>query len=300
MSTRKRTDYLVVHVSATPPGWNKGAKGIDEMHKARGWKGIGYNEVINPDGSIEIGRGINAVGAHVEGFNSIAYGVCLVGGVNKAGQPDISTITPQQWTALENLLAKRAKQFPSAGICGHRDLSPDRDGDGFIEPHEHLKACPCFDAIPWAKSKGLPAANIHGDWDKSSTNPFPPVRPVAPDGRNVYLQKLLKRAGYEFGAIDGIVGPKTRAAIKRFQASAGFSQTGEFDAQTVRRLRDMFEAPVDKALEEQAKIEVAFQQHYAEALAGYDALKEKAQTVNHPTPAGGLQRFFEWLKSLFQ
>ena len=31
-------------------------------------------------------------------------------------------------------------------MCGHRDLSPDRNGNGEIEPEEWMKACPCFDA----------------------------------------------------------------------------------------------------------------------------------------------------------
>ena len=30
---------------------------------------------------------------------------------------------------------------------GHRDLSPDTDGDGHVEPEEWLKFCPCFDAL---------------------------------------------------------------------------------------------------------------------------------------------------------
>ena len=39
------------------------------------------------------------------------------------------------------------EQFPDAMICGHRDFSPDLNGDGIIEPWEWMKACPCFDAI---------------------------------------------------------------------------------------------------------------------------------------------------------
>ena len=35
--------------------------------------------------------------------------------------------------------------IPVAG-CGHRDLSPDLNGNGEIEPEEWVKACPCFDA----------------------------------------------------------------------------------------------------------------------------------------------------------
>ena len=34
-------------------------------------------------------------------------------------------------------------------VCGHRDLSPDRNGDGIITPNEWVKACPGFDVRPW-------------------------------------------------------------------------------------------------------------------------------------------------------
>ena len=42
--------------------------------------------------------------------------------------------------------------YPGCRICGHRDLSPDLNGNGEIEPEEWIKACPCF--------------NAETDWDK--------------------------------------------------------------------------------------------------------------------------------------
>ncbi|MDA5624327.1 N-acetylmuramoyl-L-alanine amidase, partial [Pasteurella multocida] len=38
-------------------------------------------------------------------------------------------------------------------ICGHRDLSPDLNGDGTITPNEWLKDCPCFDVWEWLDSE---------------------------------------------------------------------------------------------------------------------------------------------------
>jgi hypothetical protein len=38
------------------------------------------------------------------------------------------------------------KLYPYAKIQGHRDFSPDRNGNGTIEPEEWIKACPSFDA----------------------------------------------------------------------------------------------------------------------------------------------------------
>lgn len=238
MTLRKRTDYLVIHVTATPPKADIGAKEVDAMHRARGFKSIGYHYVIRRNGKVEPGRMQDEVGAHVEGFNSISLGVSLVGGVDASGKPE-NNMTTAQFAALEMLLSELSRKYPDAKVCGHRDLSPDKDRDGIIEPAEHIKACPCFDAIPWARARGLPAASIRGAWSAPAANDNPP--PEAPDSREIYLQKLLARAGYQFGAIDGLIGSRTKGAIRLFQQFAGLTVTGEFDLATVSRLRSQFE-----------------------------------------------------------
>ncbi len=54
------------------------------------------------------------------------------------------------------LCRRLSKKYPNAIILGHRDLSPDLDKDGVVEPNEWMKQCPCFNAGLWAKSVGLP------------------------------------------------------------------------------------------------------------------------------------------------
>jgi hypothetical protein len=237
---RRATKYIVVHVTATPPNWDKGMAGLKAIANARGWARESYAATIRRlganNGKVEWAPGgTDVIRNHVRGFNSIAVGVSLIGGVDSSGRAEHNA-TPAQMRALEMVLRKLVAKYPNAKICGHRDLSPDRDGDGIIEPHEHLKACPCFDVIPWAAAKGLPVANIKGVWSAGSVR-----APKAPDARNVYLQKLLAMAGYEFGAIDGYVGKKTMAAIKRFQTANGLPVTGAFDRPTVNLLRDTYE-----------------------------------------------------------
>lgn len=34
-------------------------------------------------------------------------------------------------------------------IVGHRDLSPDKNGDGIITSNEWVKLCPSFDVTKW-------------------------------------------------------------------------------------------------------------------------------------------------------
>lgn len=245
MPNRKATTLLVVHVTATPAGRDIGVKEVRAMHKAKGWSDIGYNELIRIDGTLETGRGVDAIGAHVAGFNSTAYGISLVGGLDSTGKP-ANTATHAQMVTLERRLREMAERYPNAGVCGHRDLSPDRDGDGVIEPSEHIKACPCFDAIPWAASVGLPTADIKGVWGKTllvqAASGANLVQVAGPDARDVYLQKLLSLTGLTFGPIDGIVGAKTRKALRTYQELYGLLVSGEFDVPTVARLRATFEA----------------------------------------------------------
>lgn len=245
MANRKATSLLVVHVTATPEGRDIGAKEVRAMHKAKGWSDIGYNELIRLDGTLEQGRGVNAVGAHVAGFNSISYGISLVGGLGQGGKP-ANTATHAQMVTLERRLREVSALFPKAGVCGHRDLSPDKDGDGIIEPSEHIKACPCFDAIPWAASVGLRGADIRGVWGETFVIPAASgsantTAVAGPDARVVYLQKLLAMTGLTFGPIDGILGAKTKKAIVIYQDLYGLPKTGEFDVTTVARLRATFE-----------------------------------------------------------
>lgn len=144
----KAIRYLVVHSAATPPDRDIGVKEIRAMHLQRGFRDIGYHYVIRRDGRVEKGRPDNVAGAHVSGFNSISLGVCLVGGVDAKGRPE-ENYTPAQYAALARLLRQLQASHPAARILGHRDLSPDKNGDGKVTPNEWLKACPCFDVRTW-------------------------------------------------------------------------------------------------------------------------------------------------------
>jgi hypothetical protein len=96
------------------------------------------------------------------GGNSISYGLSMVGGVNGSNRPNLNTIKDSQVATLEKQMRELSAEFPDFKWCGHRDLSPDKNGNGVSEPFEHIKACPCFDAIPWARERGLPVADSKG------------------------------------------------------------------------------------------------------------------------------------------
>lgn len=141
----RKIKYIVLHCSATREGQNVSVRDIDRWHRQRGFRMIGYHYVILLDGSIRKGRDIAQVGAHVAGNNANSIGICYVGGLDADGKPK-DTRTGEQKASLFYLLQQLREQFPDAVICGHRDFSPDLNGDGVIEPWEWMKACPCFDA----------------------------------------------------------------------------------------------------------------------------------------------------------
>lgn len=147
---RKQTLAIVVHCSATKSTQDIGAAEIREWHMSppRNWRDIGYAAVIRRNGTIEFGRHFDEVGAHVLGKNATTVGICLVGGLDADGEPACN-FTDAQKESLGVLVLMLRLAYPGASVLGHRDLSPDLDGDGIVEPHEWLKACPCFDVRHW-------------------------------------------------------------------------------------------------------------------------------------------------------
>jgi len=140
--------YIVVHCSATPPRMNIGVKTINQWHRDRGWSGVGYHIVIRRDGTIEFGRPMDKTGAHAYGYNRVSWGICLIGGVDADGKAE-DNFTSAQYLSLGLIVDALKVRVPDAEVLGHRDLSPDIDGDGVIEKWEWTKECPCFDARQW-------------------------------------------------------------------------------------------------------------------------------------------------------
>lgn len=155
LQARKKTDLIVVHCSATKASMDIGVRELDRMHRARGFSCIGYHKVIRRDGSVEDGRPIGTVGAHVEGRNHDSVGVCMVGGVDAGGIKGEDNFTPAQFDTLEKVLRDLRQTFGHVLICGHRDLSPDLNHDGKISPNEWMKECPSFSVLDYLNRRGI-------------------------------------------------------------------------------------------------------------------------------------------------
>lgn len=139
----RQIKYIAVHCTA---GSQK--QSIDELRaefRRKGWKNPGYHFVVKPDGGIVQMLDEEKVSNGVKGYNSVSINVAYIGGIDAQGKATDNR-TEAQKQSLENLLRILRGKYPKAVIQGHRDFSPDLNGNGKIEKCEWIKACPCFDA----------------------------------------------------------------------------------------------------------------------------------------------------------
>jgi N-acetylmuramoyl-L-alanine amidase len=127
-----------------------GAKEIHGWHLQRGIyseRGLtGYHYVIRRNGIVELGRDLQAIGAHALGYNARSVGICLVGGARKIvpgekpewGDMMISedNFVAVQHESLARILVSLLTIWPSALIAGHRSF-------------DSHKTCPAFDVGAW-------------------------------------------------------------------------------------------------------------------------------------------------------
>lgn len=184
-------DTIVIHCSASPNGVYVSPAQVDAWHAApphnfhrepsavgrfnRALPHIGYHWLITADGKQNAGRATAEIGAHVQGHNATSIGICMTG---------TDRFYLRQWDALAHLIcdltylwqtdrlappdrvtyplrpALAMIQLAKMGIkiVGHRDLSPDKNGDGKITSIDWLKTCPGFDVADWLQAEMTPRA----------------------------------------------------------------------------------------------------------------------------------------------
>lgn len=135
--------YIAVHCTAGSQ--RQTIADLQAEFKRKGWKYPGYHCVIAPDGKITQLLDDSKVSNGVKGYNSVTVNVAYIGGIDSEGKA-IDNRTDAQKKALRQLLGNLKKKYPDAVIQGHRDFSPDTNGNGTVDPWERIKECPCFDA----------------------------------------------------------------------------------------------------------------------------------------------------------
>ena len=150
----KSIQYLVIHCTATPEGREVSADEIRRWHTApppvgRGWKQVGYTDLVHLDGRIER-LADNNEDANVDpwevtngaaGYNSVSRHIVYVGGCDNHLAPK-DTRTEAQREALKRYVEDFHVRFPQVRIVGHHELNPG-------------KVCPSFDVPTWLRSIGI-------------------------------------------------------------------------------------------------------------------------------------------------
>lgn len=146
---------LVLHCTATPEGRKVTSADIRAWHTnppskgGRGWKQVGYTDMIHLDGRVERlvenNEDMNVdpweVTNGATGYNSVSRHVVYVGGVARDGKTPKDTRTPAQLKTMEAYVKDFHRRFPSVRIIGHNELA--------------AKACPSFDVQKWLQSIGI-------------------------------------------------------------------------------------------------------------------------------------------------
>lgn len=146
--------YLVIHCTATAEGREVTAAQIRAAHTnpvskgGRGWKQVGYTDLIHLNGEVE--RLVdNNEDANVDpweitngakGYNSVSRHIVYVGGVDHRGKPK-DTRTEAQKRAMAEYVKDFHRRFPEVKIIGHNEVA--------------AKACPSFDVQAWLNETGI-------------------------------------------------------------------------------------------------------------------------------------------------
>ena len=147
--------HLVIHCTATPEGCDVTSAQIHQWHTSpvsaggRGWKQVGYTDLIHLDGRVE--RLVNnnedanvdpwEITNGAKGYNSISRHVVYAGGMTKDMSKPKDTRTQAQIKAMEAYVKDFHRRFPTVRIIGHNEIA--------------AKACPSFDVQKWLKSIGI-------------------------------------------------------------------------------------------------------------------------------------------------
>lgn len=150
-----KLSYLVIHCTATADGREVSSDEIRAWHTdpvskgGRGWKQVGYTDMIHLDGRVErlVGNNEDAnvdtweITNGVKGINSVSRHIVYVGGLDARTRKASDTRTAAQRSALRGYVTDFHRRFPDVRITGHNEFA--------------AKDCPCFDVQSWLREIGI-------------------------------------------------------------------------------------------------------------------------------------------------
>lgn len=151
----KQLKYLVLHCTATPEGREVSSDDIRRWHTSpiskggRGWKQVGYTDMIHLDGRVErlVDNNEDAlvddweITNGAKGYNSVSRHVVYVGGLASDAKTSKDTRTAAQLRVMRAYVTCFHRRFPKVRIIGHNEIA--------------AKDCPCFDVQKWLRTIGV-------------------------------------------------------------------------------------------------------------------------------------------------
>ena len=203
---KKRVVGIAVHHS----GVKNGPKGVTavkafERHHmdANGWNAIAYNWLIDEQGVIYEGRGAGVISAATRPYNSRTESICYTGDGDKA-------IPAKTQKSLTWLIADIQKRYSvKLWVKGHRELAST--------------SCPGNVLFDWVQNHRNGITKVQPKAKPAAKKPAKTTRLVKQGSRGAHvkmMQTQLNKKGFKL-SVDGIAGPQTIGALKKFQKSKG-------------------------------------------------------------------------------
>ncbi|MGA5019242.1 peptidoglycan recognition protein family protein [Streptomyces griseoincarnatus] len=213
----KRSEFFV-HYHGGVPAASTGVavpRAVEKIHIDQNkWAGVGYNFMVDQNGTVYEGRGWGLVGAHCPNHNTSGFGVYVaIGGDQKPSDAALRSVRALYDEACKRTgktLAKRGHKDGFATACpGVHLYQWVKDGMPAPKAAEPEPA-PEKPKAPAPKPKPKPASKI------VSLNSA--VKPGARHAQVKELQQLLVKAGYGpiKGAYTTFYGTETQKAVARF------------------------------------------------------------------------------------
>ncbi|ODT76932.1 MAG: lytic transglycosylase [Pelagibacterium sp. SCN 64-44] len=204
------------------------------MRYAVDYNGDGKKDIWN---SVPDALGSTANYLHSFGWRpgeTWGYEVKLPSGFDFARARQLDRAPLSQWQAL-GIQRVSGKAFPRPGDVGRLYMPAGSAGPAFL-------LLPNFDVIKrynnsdsYALAVGHLADRILGSG--SFATPWPANDYALSKDQRAELQTLLGRAGYDVGTPDGVIGPRTRAAVIAYQSSKGLAPDGHVSGRLLDRLK---------------------------------------------------------------
>ena len=218
---KKRVVGIAVHHS----GVKNGPKGVTavkafERHHmdANGWNAIAYNWLIDEQGVIYEGRGAGVISAATRPYNSRTESICYTGDGDKA-------IPAKTQKSLTWLIADIQKRYTvKLWVKGHRELAST--------------SCPGNVLFDWVQNHRNGITKVQPKAKPAAKKPAKTTRLAKQGSRGAHvkmMQTQLNKKGFKL-SVDGIAGPQTIAALKKFQKSKGLVVDGLCGKQTWSKL----------------------------------------------------------------